>query len=126
MPSRKILYMMHENQKRILSKMMDNSISHYGDGYFMSVNTEYTSRSLRPSMASARGRATADNLAFPALGNGVGLLIQPSLTASASLRRRGNAWSLYDMGSAKTGPSDIVSDGKTEIRHRKSKGTLKT
>ena len=47
-------------------------------------------------------RTTSDNLALPAVGNGVGVLIRPSLTPSASLRACGSAWSLADITSPHT------------------------
>ena len=66
---------------------------------FMRVNSEETQKNWSTAAIRGRrgGRDTSANLALPAVGNGVGVLIRPSLTASAALRRCGSAWSLYDM-----------------------------
>ena len=63
------------------------------------------------------GRATSDNLALPAGG-----IRRPHLRRLTHWGRRscGNAWSLHDMGSAKTGPSDIVSAGKSDFLQKEN------
>ena len=67
-------------------------------------------------------RTTSDNLALPAVGNGVGVLIRPSLTASASLRRCGSAWSLADIPPAE--PKFLITKGSQEIIHSDSKNEM--
>ena len=58
------------------------------------VNSDEVSKTWVSQQAYV-GRATTANLALtPAGGNGVGVLIRPSLTPSASLRACGSAWSL--------------------------------